>query len=103
MVVPQLARLQPLTRSARTTVGVVTSLMPESHNSMAFQYDVGGRQFTGYAYGGNRKVGDRLTVYFSPEHPENSSLSEPQSAFRSALREGAFVSVLFAVAQIYVK
>jgi hypothetical protein len=65
--------------------GVVLELLPKIHNTVRYEYLVGGRKIEGQTQSsppnsplGQLKIGQSLIVCYDPEYPENSVLGYPK-------------------------
>ncbi|MBJ6726358.1 DUF3592 domain-containing protein [Geomesophilobacter sediminis] len=68
---------------------IVLQLLPENHNLVRYSYKFGDKTFEGMRGSfppnksfNNLKVGEEVTIYFDPQHPETSLLGDPKAIFK---------------------
>jgi hypothetical protein len=67
-----------LAKRERTAVGTITSLGPAARGGTAnrFRFSFGGKTYVGTESQSEYRPGKTLVVYFDPDNPSNSSLTE---------------------------
>lgn len=89
-----------------TSVGRIESLEPTNHDKLVYSYEVGGVVYHGYSRIGeqNSRIGDTLSVVYSPNNPSLSTLSDAsKSAIGTlilAVIMGAVISALLVFALV---
>jgi len=68
----------------------VVALLPKIHNTVRYQYEVGGQRFEGQMQSSQPNppleqlgVGQSLVIYYDPQHPEASVLGDPKPILRN--------------------
>jgi Protein of unknown function (DUF3592) len=96
--VPQLIYLHDLAKSHRVTHGDIIETYPQIHSTCKYRYSVDGRSYEHSGRScGNERVGQSVTVYFSPSDPGNSVNADPASLFWNDLTPFALALVTFPI------
>lgn len=67
-------------RSGAETEGTITQLTPQDHGNCEYQFEAGGKSYTGLGGGcSHESVGAEIDVYYDRGNPENSSNLVPGS------------------------
>jgi len=75
-----LPRFIPLAQHNRLTIGKITEIEPENHNSITYEYSVRGKTYVGGDSRANefpKGIGKKLQVYYDTENPGSSSSTDP--------------------------
>jgi hypothetical protein len=85
-----------------TGQAIVVELLPKNHNTVRYEYQVGGRTFQGQMQSWppnlpleQLSVGQPLVVYYDPVHPEESVLGDPKPIFKNEMISIALAAVGF--------
>jgi hypothetical protein len=81
-IVPQLISLHDLAAFNRVTQGEIVETYPQTHSTCRYRYLVDHRFYeqTGRSCGSDR-IGQQVTVHFSPDDPSNSLNANPAATF----------------------
>jgi hypothetical protein len=87
MFAKDLPRYRRLAREGADTVGRVSELHPELHNTFTYRFSVDGKEYVGGAPAWPElKIGDTVRVRYLPVDPEVSTPYDAQSTFDHVLR-----------------
>jgi len=83
--------------------GLVFQLTPEMHSKIRYRYRVDGHSYEGQSQPGPPNpsapgMGDTVTVYYDPETPNISVISDPKSLLKNEIISIAGAAVLLATA-----
>jgi|HubBroStandDraft_1064217.scaffolds.fasta_scaffold632486_1 hypothetical protein len=75
---PQSSRDAAIGKREQTSVAVTTGCTPSDHNQCQYEFEVGGREFTGRSSSPTypTALGAHLPVYFDPQNPATNSLRD---------------------------
>jgi hypothetical protein len=100
MTVVDWSKYQHLAWSGLKTVGRVTAKEPENHNFIRYSFEVGNSTFSGVGNAGGENpsfeqlnIGAPVIVYYDPEEPERSLLSNPKQQAASATAGVIFITL----------
>jgi hypothetical protein len=88
----------PLSMDHRTTEGTITKLEPENHNSVYYQFVIGGQTYEGAETRANEfvnGVGRKITVFYHPKSPAKSSISQPYDLLVNELITLGLIVLIF--------
>jgi hypothetical protein len=95
---PQLIDLYELAKSNRVTLGEITDTYPQMHLTCKYRFSVDGHLYEGTGRScGNERVGQQVTVYFSPDDPSKSVNGDPAALFVNDLIPFVMALVLFPI------
>lgn len=95
-IMPQLLDLHDLSKSNRVTEGEIVETYPQIHSTCKYRFFVDGHSYdhTGRSCGDSR-IGQLVTVYFSPSDPGDSINGDPRAWFINDLIPFVLVLALF--------
>lgn len=81
------------------TEGTIIGLTPKQHSSVTYSYQVEQNLYRGGGFAGNinaniedLREGQKVTVFYDSENPQNSCLGEPSGQYHSLLRGTALIA-----------
>ena len=90
-----------LWRSGQTTRATVMQLHPEDHHGCSFRYTVDSKEYEAMDDGCNARVGEVVSITYSPTNPTFATLRSPKQEFLFLLLAPLLVSALAGLASAW--